>query len=1398
MSGLTYSELANWDGSFSVSGSQVGNGNNTREPTAEPPSTTSISRSPKPRSAPTSASIAKKDLAGERGSGSKRPVWSYVPHTSLSAAVANTPPRRDKKEASGMFADDARRSASIPTPQARLDAPEKGRHYSPPARQSQNFKSDSAARYRPGHPVVPGDAPAKRQTTSAAANPEDSRASMSNPKQATTSSPSVRFQTPPSRFMEDMSLLCNPQMTLQQLLDTMAEAAQSSTTSNPVPLRDPLADEDGGSLDADGETDHESAVSVYAVQSASQSSSSSKGIEAATSLFDVRDSTESTAISHGRAPSWERTVKHPTASYSHEFLEAFQEYYVSRSPSLQSDESSPQSRAEIAGPSHHVVPPGYPGPDSESAQPSLLVEQSSSDRRSPSIFQLSPLTSPTASIVSLRPSPAKRRRLNKPYVVIPPLPASVPRSAYKPARTIPALQHGSVETDYAAQLGDVLNQASAANAQYMNYTPSSFARRSERRSVKRDESAVMMSPTKRLPAGKPLASSATVPRKRGRPRGSTNKPKAGPTPAPVPAPIQAPGPASATQAPGPSSEPIEVEEQEQQQQHGPADILEPYFPSSHVDIGELPTPSSRASFLVGFRDYFKERMPMVRRPTGPSASKGKATAVAATAAKPTKTTPPLPRRTQSKQAHNSTVAIVSQPSVATRTATTTPAATHITPVLVRPSPSKSSSSLSAPEPAPLAAYQSPLVPASAAISAPPSQPSPPAAPPAIFSTSQSGITSGLDLLADYGSSDEVSDSNKTRTSDDIPSAPRPPMAQVDSVGLSPETSQQPAGIMQFHHVSQYALSLTGNPAGVADMFAAEKALRDMHQLNVVGFHHNLEGINGMPPELYFAPPDFEMHYENGGGLEMSHPWTPEDHPDVPSHANATIDPSLLGGVLGPSPDLRPLTPSPSPEVGPSRVCESSGAQVRRISPGASSVSRSASGSQHAARTASTTSDDSESDGGEPVSAKRRRVQAQQQQQLPIRLRVEQEEESPKRPRRLTERALAHYYESDHTDEERPLKKAKELGNGKGKGKGKGKSKAKATVKTSASFDDMASFRELAEEPTFCHQCRSKNRREKMRCTVIRDTGDQCGLRYCERCIENRYPEIAFNAYAVRFVCPRCQDACNCTACCARRGETYISARVGKLPPAGSAEALALVAEAEAAGKPTFPPRTARTASAVPAPAPKMDLVGGQYFGVIYGLGGERVGSGFVGEDNRGIVVKNPRSPVRRRPKVVAYVGKPRRHAVPPPRADKAATTVDPAAVQAGVVAAPSLQAAPDANDAASPHSGIPLTGRSNVPAAQGDAAPQRRMYVGDRSVLDKGTYVPLDVLFTRLAVEEESDRSHEWNAPSSDPASAQGDGLPGSDPQPVGSSPARAPSRDDLQWAIALALHAVEVDAVKS
>ncbi|KAI0083425.1 hypothetical protein BDY19DRAFT_998574 [Irpex rosettiformis] len=79
---------------------------------------------------------------------------------------------------------------------------------------------------------------------------------------------------------------------------------------------------------------------------------------------------------------------------------------------------------------------------------------------------------------------------------------------------------------------------------------------------------------------------------------------------------------------------------------------------------------------------------------------------------------------------------------------------------------------------------------------------------------------------------------------------------------------------------------------------------------------------------------------------------------------------------------------------------------------------------------------------------------------------------------------------------------------------------------------------------FCHQCRGKNGYAKMQCCAMRENGDPCLLLFCEKCVLKRYStsQLTFDLEATDFMCPKCEGFCNCTTCCKKRGEVYVSTK----------------------------------------------------------------------------------------------------------------------------------------------------------------------------------------------------------------------------------------------------------------
>ena len=167
------------------------------------------------------------------------------------------------------------------------------------------------------------------------------------------------------------------------------------------------------------------------------------------------------------------------------------------------------------------------------------------------------------------------------------------------------------------------------------------------------------------------------------------------------------------------------------------------------------------------------------------------------------------------------------------------------------------------------------------------------------------------------------------------------------------------------------------------------------------------------------------------------------------------------------------------------------------------------------------------------------------------------------------------------------------------------SPSEASASALASASASVRLRVLMGEATFCHHCRRKTKRPKMRCTLIREsTGEQCRKLYCDLCIEKRYgsfpfeewtlwtearvffryPDLTFDEFATSFSCPCCCDFCNCTACSRARGEAYIPERNGGWRRWGRwpAPASAMTADDSSA-----PPQSQRWQA-----TPLRDVVGG--------------------------------------------------------------------------------------------------------------------------------------------------------------------------------------------------------------
>lgn len=149
--------------------------------------------------------------------------------------------------------------------------------------------------------------------------------------------------------------------------------------------------------------------------------------------------------------------------------------------------------------------------------------------------------------------------------------------------------------------------------------------------------------------------------------------------------------------------------------------------------------------------------------------------------------------------------------------------------------------------------------------------------------------------------------------------------------------------------------------------------------------------------------------------------------------------------------------------------------------------------------------------------------------------------------------------------------------------------------------------ERVSTEAYCHQCRTKTFRRRMKCT--------CKKEFCNRCISSRYPEIIFTSQ-FEAQCPYCSKFCNCDLCCVKRGDTYVKTPA---PEASLSTATAKHPRIHLGGKTNLPPlASARVKKPSEADVPKLPrathtITGPvEYWGAVYSLSGEKVATGFIG------------------------------------------------------------------------------------------------------------------------------------------------------------------------------------------
>ncbi|KAI0075708.1 hypothetical protein K474DRAFT_1773083 [Panus rudis PR-1116 ss-1] len=148
----------------------------------------------------------------------------------------------------------------------------------------------------------------------------------------------------------------------------------------------------------------------------------------------------------------------------------------------------------------------------------------------------------------------------------------------------------------------------------------------------------------------------------------------------------------------------------------------------------------------------------------------------------------------------------------------------------------------------------------------------------------------------------------------------------------------------------------------------------------------------------------------------------------------------------------------------------------------------------------------------------------------------------------------------------------------------------------------------------CHHCRRRTAHAKMDCSNVVD-GEKCQMRFCVICISKRYPDVQFDAASTTFICPRCKNACNCSLCCAKRGEDYVRERA---PRKKTSDTPATRKGTRLTSTPSEKPPKKSTAPASIAP---ITLPPGDRWGTVYGVDGRPIGTGLV-KDNQHIVLHN--------------------------------------------------------------------------------------------------------------------------------------------------------------------------------
>ncbi|KAL5534901.1 hypothetical protein ACEPAF_2991 [Sanghuangporus sanghuang] len=110
--------------------------------------------------------------------------------------------------------------------------------------------------------------------------------------------------------------------------------------------------------------------------------------------------------------------------------------------------------------------------------------------------------------------------------------------------------------------------------------------------------------------------------------------------------------------------------------------------------------------------------------------------------------------------------------------------------------------------------------------------------------------------------------------------------------------------------------------------------------------------------------------------------------------------------------------------------------------------------------------------------------------------------------------------------------------------------------------DKSKSKEAPTEASSCHLCARKTTIPKMSCSCLSLNGTRCKARFCEGCVQRKFPDLRFDSEIRNFICPRCAGYCPCAACSRKREKDGPDSKLAV--PKGKKVATPAVASSRAA------------------------------------------------------------------------------------------------------------------------------------------------------------------------------------------------------------------------------------------